>query len=323
MTVLAMVIGLEDRYRGAELERQLRAMEVNVQWSPGVIGSYEGAPVASYADQNAARVLYGRELKLGEIGCALAHRDSYRTLLASDCEWALVFEDDARIVRPDALAELIRVFDAMPADAGASILMLYGRQMVADPRFHEPVGLSHIHELARTPMTATAYFINRAAAQHIVDTGLPLRNPADWPVSVEGTIAFAGAYPWPVVPDETGEVSSIGSRGGGRNAATKMFNRLASMTFLKWPFRRRFYRSFGEYRSWEVRRRAVQMAIGSRVPYRIPEDAAVLPSAGPFAVNVDRVLGGRRDGSFVKRIAAQHRRSGAGGGSAEAGRPTS
>lgn len=302
MTVLTLIIGLERDFRGKPLEHQLRRISIRSERSPGVEGEYDGLPLSRYANTEEVEVLYGRPLRRGEIGCALAHRECYRRLLASDSEWALVFEDDARIARPDALAELTdSISRRQPLDTPA-VIMLYGRQMVGDPALRATLGGSEVHGLLRTPMTATAYFINRAAAQHILATGMPLRNPADWPISVEGQVRFAGVHPWIAIPDETGVPSSIGGRGGDLRALTAAVNRLEAITFVKWLKHRRHYRSLREYRDWEIRRRFVHLALGKSYPYRVPDDARGLPVAGRLPIAVDRLLGGRRNRQLIEHL---------------------
>lgn len=46
-------------------------------------------------DKFGAQVLYGRDLRGGEIGCALAHFKAMYEFTFSECEWLFVFEDDA------------------------------------------------------------------------------------------------------------------------------------------------------------------------------------------------------------------------------------
>lgn len=301
MSVLTLIIGLDRNYRGAELEVQLQAIGIRNQRSPGVEGEYGGHPLTGYASTEGARVVYGRELRSGEIGCALAHRESYLTFLSSAADWALIFEDDARIVRPDALAAVFAHVTALPAFDEPAILMLYGRQMIGDPRSKLMLGEVEVQQLILTPMTATAYFINRTAAQHIIDTGLPLRNPADWPVSVEGTVRFAGAYPWIAMPDEVGAPSSIGERGEARSPVRIFLNRLDSLFFVKFFKKRKFYRSSREYWDWEVRRRFMQLSLRQH-PYRVPDGSTTLPEAGALTLAVDRVFRGHHDRSLIEYL---------------------
>lgn len=303
MSVLTMVIGLERNYRGAPLEQQLAALGIIAERSYGVEGTFQGKIVQEYTNEPAAAALFGRTLTKGEIGCALAHRVAYQRLLDSDAEWALVFEDDARVVHPDELAAIFQRFDTLPPYGSRAIFMLYGRQVTAHPGNGASLGNSRVHELIRPPMTTTAYFINRSAAQLILDSGLPLRNPADWPLGVAGRIKYAAAWPWPAVPEEVAVDSSIGQRDmGDRQGVAKVLNRLQALVGLKWISKHSYYRSLREYHEWEIRRRVVEGAIGSGHPYRVPDDAIDLPQARQAAVIADRVMGGRRPGAYLEYL---------------------
>ena len=306
--VLTLIIGLDRNYRGVALEAQLGASGLAYRRVQGVEGTYQGQPTAAYTDARSAELLYGRPLSPGEIGCALAHRDCYLQLLASDAEWALVFEDDALIVRADALREAVSRIGELPHVSSPSVLMLYGRKMASDVGRQLEVSGSQIVKLAQTPTTTTAYFINRSAASQILQYGLPLRNPADWPVGVEGRLEFFGVYPWVAVPDEVRD-SSIGTRTGGkREGWIRVRHRFAAVSFVKWIANRRHYRDFSEYWSWEVRRPLVGLAIDRRVPYRVPSEAKSIPSAGSFAVMLGRLLGAKRSFALIDEL-KRHRGS--------------
>lgn len=53
--------------------------------------------VSQYCNQNKAKQLFGRELLLGEIGCALSHKKIYQRMIDNNIPYAVVLEDDAVI----------------------------------------------------------------------------------------------------------------------------------------------------------------------------------------------------------------------------------
>jgi len=97
LNMLPLIIGLEDRYRGRELEAQLLTQGLHAERVAGVWLSELTGPEDVYADQATARVLLRRNLTEEEIGCSLAHRAAYQLLLTSDSSFGLIFEDDARL----------------------------------------------------------------------------------------------------------------------------------------------------------------------------------------------------------------------------------
>ena len=48
-----------------------------------------------YCDQEKAKSIFGRELMLEEIGCALSHKNIYQRIIDENIEYALILEDDA------------------------------------------------------------------------------------------------------------------------------------------------------------------------------------------------------------------------------------
>lgn len=97
LNMLPLIIGLEDHSRGRELESQLLTQGLHADRVAGVLLHELPHPEEAYADQATARVLLRRNLTVGEIGCSLAHRAAYERLLSIDCNFGLIFEDDARL----------------------------------------------------------------------------------------------------------------------------------------------------------------------------------------------------------------------------------
>lgn len=53
--------------------------------------------ISLYCNQNKAKQLFGRELLLGEIGCALSHKKIYQKMIDDNMPYAVILEDDAVI----------------------------------------------------------------------------------------------------------------------------------------------------------------------------------------------------------------------------------
>lgn len=304
--VITLIIGLESGYRGSGLEAQLESVGMFYERVRGVVGQFRGLPVSAYTDKAAAVMLYGRELRSGEIGCALAHRECYTRLLETEAEWALIFEDDAVIADEESLRTAHALINGLAAIRDPAVIMLYGRRMSSDSRRQTSIAGRRIVRLAQTPTTTTAYYINRSAASLILESGLPLRNPADWPASVEGIVDFFGIYPWLAVPDEVQE-SSIGNRGGDkREGWVRLRHRAEAVTFIKWIKNRSLYSDVGEYWRWEVRRPLVALAVGINLPYRLPDGAIEIPRARRFAILLDKLLGARQRFAVINELEHVH-----------------
>lgn len=78
----------------------MRAQCENVGISPIFIDAVYGkdlskSDIEKYCDQDTAKKLFGRELLLGEIGCALSHKKIYQKIVDEKIPYAIILEDDA------------------------------------------------------------------------------------------------------------------------------------------------------------------------------------------------------------------------------------
>jgi GR25 family glycosyltransferase involved in LPS biosynthesis len=56
------------------------------------------------------------QLTRGAVGCYLSHLETYRSILTRNEEFAIIFEDDAKLLRPDMLASINIAIQAVPND---------------------------------------------------------------------------------------------------------------------------------------------------------------------------------------------------------------
>lgn len=289
MSVSIYVIGMENGYRGDILERQLHAAGLDFERIYGVHGMYEGRPVATFADQQSAKVVYGHELSAGEIGCALAHREAYKSFSNGSDGWALVLEDDARVMDAKKLIELID-WTERATFTYPHVIACYARGVLGSNRITSTFGDSQMRDAIITPFTTTAYLVNRAAANLFVDAGLPLINPADWPMRTEGWVHYSIVFPWIVAPEDAGD-SAVGSRlQEPGSASRRMLHRMAVILHLKWFAHGHRYGSYRSYWSREVVRFFLQRLAGKDWPYEIPVSSPVMPTARPSVESLARIL---------------------------------
>lgn len=114
--------------------------------------------------------LYGRTLNAGEVGCALSHRKAYSELLKSDCQYALILEDDISIIRDLSSLDLAAIDELLTVQAPRA-LMLSG-----DYWYYKKKGIAKLF----TASGAYAYIINRAAASRILAINPPCCVADDW-----------------------------------------------------------------------------------------------------------------------------------------------
>ena len=131
-------------------------------------------------DASAFLAFHLRSPTLGEIGCALAHRQAQQRLAASEGNLAAIFEDDAQIEDSTHLSNRLTVYEHLCSRDLPTVINL--NQNALPLRLglsgSHPTGLS---QALTPPYPATAYVINRTAAQLFVTSQTPIRSQADWP----------------------------------------------------------------------------------------------------------------------------------------------
>lgn len=257
MSVEALIIGLEHNYRGTELEEQLGAYGVPFKRVPGVIVDALPGTLADYVDQKAARVLQRRELTKGEVGCALAHRNAWSALLASDAPFALVFEDDARLTHEpigDDVQSVLATDDPVVVQLGSQ------SDYTVVSRRSRPVG--DVYPTIVPAPGAWAYALNRAAAEVLLENGAPVASVSDWPARVAHKVAFHVTYPQRAHFDE-GVVSNLDAtrveiEAVRQESRVRKMGRMAlTFSHVRLLGNARAYRSYPAYASHELRRLAV------------------------------------------------------------------
>ena len=120
---------------------------------------------------------------LGEIGCALAHRQVYEVMTRDEIDFALVLEADARV--GEGLAEDLCKIWTLLAEAGEipHVVTLYTHAAHVTGMRHEMATALNF-----APWHTSAYCINKAGARALLSAQTPLRFLADWPV--ESSIRF-------------------------------------------------------------------------------------------------------------------------------------
>ena len=196
------VIGLPDAFRGAPLEAELGRAGIPSLRCDGVCIEAESMDRLEEFDAESAMLLLRRRMSASELGCALAHQRVYARVIAEGLKSAIVFEDDARLLR------------ALDLPALADLLAVEHPRIIA---LHAPPGFAVVDasrshtggatELAFTaivpPTTTTAYALNRSAAEILACRGRPISHVADWPIAAETHCEFLVLGEPVAVPDDT------------------------------------------------------------------------------------------------------------------------
>jgi GR25 family glycosyltransferase involved in LPS biosynthesis len=153
------------------------------------------------ANSRKSKFLIKRKLTLGEICCALGHRQIYSEFLETGLEWALILEDDARFISADIPYQFPQKIER----SKPCIIQLYGieetlAQLPIKKKRSQVINNERVNRLYRlyfTPELTHAYFINRSAARKLYNsTRNGIYSTADWPLlGTRGLKFYSSALP--------------------------------------------------------------------------------------------------------------------------------
>ena len=116
-----------------------------------------------------------------EIGIALAHRSIYEQMLLDSTSWAVVFEDDARVLDIDALVDRLDYLTQVLPGAQACVVNINHKAATRPVPFRSSSSDSIWRPIVPT-YTTTAYLLNLKAAEKLLRAQSPVQAQADWPV---------------------------------------------------------------------------------------------------------------------------------------------
>jgi glycosyl transferase, family 25 len=203
----------KDRHRREFLEGQLRKLELPFSVEQAVHGAKLSPEEleASY-DRNKAIRRFNRELSRGEIGCALSHVNIYKKMCANNIPYALVLEDDARILDdglPETLSKLAALYTARTP---VTVLLNHVQRYAGNTKTR----LDDRHCLydAYRGVCAHGYFITQAAAEVLAEKLHPVYVVADkWEYFQERYVQVKALVPYPIGLTDASLASSIDAMG--------------------------------------------------------------------------------------------------------------
>jgi glycosyl transferase family 25 len=130
---------------------------------------------AALLDASAYRYKHGKEPVPGELGCYLSHVQAMRQFLASDADFGLIFEDDALVH-----GSLPAVLHGLMRQPGRWDMAKLSAVHSGTPvRLCEVAPGHHLAVMLTRCTGASAYLVNRRAAQAYTKRMLPMQLPFD------------------------------------------------------------------------------------------------------------------------------------------------
>ena len=220
---------------------------------------------AGRRDRTQEVLISGRVLADRELGAALTHRLAYETALRADPSWALIVEDDLRVLPASEEAVLRCLTRSVEEPAIVNLQPGGGARRLcpqgATSRSNLPGGNPSLLRVAELPPFAQAYAVNRAAlALALESPSIPVTSP-DWPPWTTQCLAFVptdrvfGGEEGSSLISENSAQLSHRYRVTRREILTRAVNRL---TFVAWRRARGHYISLPNYLRREFKAPAVR-----------------------------------------------------------------
>lgn len=178
--------------RRARISAELTGLGVEFEVFEAADGSQLSDEEMALYSSPLSRKKNGRELSVGEIGCALSHLRLYQKLLDSSEEAFLILEDDAEF--GIAGVEILRRRDQFSSDWELVNFCTDARTKPFGDRVWDIYRLAHFSGLANGTV---AYLINRAGAKKLLSHGFPIACAAD---GLTGRTHMTGLVSYGVFP---------------------------------------------------------------------------------------------------------------------------
>ena len=207
---LLQIISTENVIRGKNLKSKLTELGLKFQISPGVVPNETDFEAGLLHSKFVSKLLCQRNLSIGEVGCALAHRVAVNSFLNSNHKFGIIFEDDAEIMADFDLNIIMKCLNSIDPVIIAlgwipGFAIAKNSNIILDEK---PI------ELMTSPTCAFAYAINRPAAKFMAESQERIIDLADWPIHTLNKVKFYSIHshlPW-VTANHDPKFSIIGDR---------------------------------------------------------------------------------------------------------------
>lgn len=173
-----------DHEKKAHMDRVAQSLGAKFEFIDAVYGKdLSQSQVDEVYDSSLSRSAMGRELSLGELGCALSHLSIYQRMVNEGIETALILEDDV-----DVSSDLNQVLNAVrnfPEDWEVMLLGYYSEtatERVSMANFWGKSAITPSHRAVRLVEVAFGthgYMINLRGAKKLVNTLAKIVKPID------------------------------------------------------------------------------------------------------------------------------------------------
>ena len=213
---LVQIISTKDNIRSKNLNSKLAEMGLGFAISPGVVPNEMDFQAGLMHSASISKLLCQRNMSLGEVGCAIAHKNAMTNFLNSDHKFGIIFEDDAEIIEDFDFDVVIKLLDSNVPKT----IALGWIPGIAVSKYPEILINEELIELITPPTCTFAYAINRSAAKIMIGSNKEIIDLADWPIYMLNKVHFyAPRLPW-VTANHDPTFSTIGVRSSPISTST-------------------------------------------------------------------------------------------------------
>lgn len=207
---LVQIISTKDNIRSKNLNSKLTEMGLRFAISSGVVPNEMDFRAGLIHSAFLSKLFCQRNMSIGEVGCAVAHKNALTNFLDSNHEFGIIFEDDAEIIADFNFDIMIKLLDSnIPITIALGWIPGFAiAKNPLDLLSEEPI------ELMTSPTCAFAYAINRSAAKLMINSQGKIIDLADWPIYTLNKVKFFSIHPhapW-VTANHDPKFSTIGER---------------------------------------------------------------------------------------------------------------
>lgn len=216
---LVQIISTRGEIRSPNLLESLKNQKLNYTVTEGVIPNTDDYLQMKLHSPKLSKLINLRDMRIGEVGCALAHKKCSKLLVESEKTYGIVLEDDTEIIENFNFGLLEKYLNVEKP-----IIVILGWIPGFAIAYKSRISTStKIFKLV-TPATCTfAYALNKPAANLIISKGLEIIDVADWPINLFEKIEFLITdTPWATASHDPAN-STIGPR--------------SSISFINWRSR--------------------------------------------------------------------------------------
>jgi len=185
---LIQIIGLSGSQRGALLKKDLANQNFGFTSNLGVIVNSCDYSNEAFHSSIVSNLILKRQITVGELGCALAHKEACERLInsLSDYSYSIIFEDDANLINkidPE-------FFGSILMDPNPRILLLGWNPKFTLVSHGDDLTKSEFVRVVVPPTGTFAYALNLKAARLIAETSKVFTATSDWPIETYSKIQF-------------------------------------------------------------------------------------------------------------------------------------